>query len=226
MRCPLCGKKLTSYFAKGKYKKGHFGYYACPERKKHSYLAIPQKFPDGETIEDKFCGLLKKVKPTPQFMDFFAELLEEKYNQRFFQLRLTSKTIDRDISELSETIKTLKYKHLKGIYDDAEYIEIKDDLESQIAIKKGIKSEMNLEALDIKTILNFMKYYLTNMDIIFSKANIEDKYKLGCSIFPEGVLFEKDAYRTPLLGHAYALTNQFASTLSNCVPSEGLEPPV
>ncbi len=223
LRCTSCrsmGKerKLTSAWSTGK--KNKFAYYFCVTRGIHRFVSYKKGL-----VEDKFLQLLQSIKPTVEQMQFFTEILQEKYVNRFATLAVAAKEVDKEVSELKATIKTLKYKHLKGVYSDEEYKEIKDELESQVVVKQGIASEKKIDQLDIKTTLEFMKYYLTHLDEVWLKASVEGKYKIGCSIFPKGLYFYKDSYQTPQLGTGYRLPknisrSKYARRESNPRPSD------
>lgn len=204
LRCVECknlgiDRKLTSGWSTGKNAK--FAYYFCTTRGLHKFVSIPKRI-----VEEVFITLLQSIKPTEHQMQFFTEIMQEKHNNRFASLVGAAKVVEKEVAELKSTIKTLKYKNLKGVYSDDEYREIKDELESQIVVKQGIVSEKKIDQLDIRTTLEFMKYYLTHLDEIWLKATVEGKFKIGCSIFPKGLYFSKNSYQTPLLGTGYRLT--------------------
>ena len=203
LRCVDCrdigtDRKLTSAWSKGKRIK--YAYYFCTTRGVHKFVSTPKGL-----AEDAFVKLLQSIKPTEKQMQFFTEILQEKYINRFATLAVAAKEVEKEVSELKATIKTLKYKNLKGVYSDDEYKEIKDELETQMIVKQGIVSEKKIDQLDIKTTLEFMKYYLTHLDEVWLKASVEGKYKIGCSIFPKGLYFLTNSYQTPLLGTGYRL---------------------
>lgn len=203
LRCELCAdlninRKSTAAFSKGKREK--FPYYFCSSRGLHKNISYRRKL-----IEDKFLELLRRTKPKPNLVALFMETLREKYYARIDILKDSGKYVVKEIKELEETLSTLKYKHLKGIYDDEEYIKIRDELKNEIVVKQGLVSEKKLDMMDIKTLLNFMQYYLTHLDECFVKASLEGKLVIACSIFPSGLLFDKEDYRTPELGFAYSL---------------------
>ena len=203
LRCIDCrdmgtDRKLTSAWSTGKNAK--FAYYFCTTRGLHKFVSNP-----GGLVKDEFVKLLQSIKPTTEQMQFFTEILQEKYINRFATLAVAAKEVEKEVSELKATIKTLTYKNLKGVYSDEEYKEIKDELETQMVVKQGIVSEKKIDQLDIKTTLEFMKYYLTHLDEVWLKASVEGKYKIACSIFPKGLYFLTKSYQTPLLGTGYRL---------------------
>lgn len=196
LNCPMCDRKCSSAWSQGKNKK--YAYYSCSIRQQHKVVSYP-----AGILDDKFLELIKNIQPTKKFMLFFATIIKEKYHARFNQLNTAQDTILKDIEILKKTKKTLSEKHLKGIYSDEDYIELKDELASEIAIKNGLLNEKKIEKIDIQTVLEFMVYYLSNLDKIFLKASPELKLKIGCSLLPFGIVYENNSYRTPILGRGY-----------------------
>lgn len=211
VRCESCAdigtdKKLTGAFSKGK--NGRFPYYSCTSRGKHKITSYQKK-----VIEDEFLKLLRSIKPSKGLVRLFMGLLEEKYHARIDMIGGSSKRVGKEIQELEETLSVLSHKHLKGIYSDEEYLKIKQELNNQIIVKRGILGENKLEVIDLKTVISFMEYYLTHLDEVFVKASLEGKLAIACSIFPSGLLFDKITYRTPQIGFGYNL-NAILESLS------------
>lgn len=217
LRCSDCPKKLTSGWSKGNTTTK--GYYCCPSRGVHK-----SKSYDREKVHPAFIDLIKRVRVKESHMQWITEILKEKYHAQYDLLNKTSDTVEKDIEVLKATKKTLSEKHLKGLYTDEEFLEMKDNLDAQIAIKKGLVNEKKLQKIDIDTILNFIQYYFTHLDTVFIKASLEGKLRIGSSIFPEGVVFENGNFRTPILGRGYKLTNDIVSNQSLLVSREGFEP--
>lgn len=215
--CIDCRRKLSSGWSQGKLKK--YAYYSCPSRGLHKSISY-----QSVTLERKFSSLLKSIEVSSEFMDLFSEILKEKYNEQFMQLNDSQDKVKQDIKTLEGTKKLIREKNVKGIYTDEEYLEMKEEIETDLAIKNGLLSEKKIDKIEVDTALQFMKYYLSNLEKIFFKATPEGKLKIGCSIFPDGVVFDGQNFRTPELGRIYKLTRDFSTTPSNLVSRQGLEP--
>jgi len=213
IRCEKCSdlgtdRKSTGAFSRGK--NGRFAYYSCSSRGIHQISSYPRK-----RVEDAFLEILRKVKPSPGTVNLFMAMLKEKYHAKIDMFNDSGKTVRKDIQELESILSTLAYKHLKGIYSDDEYLKIKQELTHQIIVKRGIIGENKIDVLDLRTILNFMEYYLTHLDECFLKASLEGKLAIACSVFPSGLLFDKTTYRTPEIGYGYnlnAILQSFSQT--------------
>lgn len=215
LHCHNCNARLTSAWSMGKRKK--YAYYFCLNCDKR------QNMP-RDTVESKFIELLQSIKPNENSLQYFAEHLKEQYESNYQELTTAQKTIEDDVKMLENTLIRIRNKHRDSIYSDEEYLEMKEDIKIQLMGKKSLLSEKKIDKIDIDTTINFMKFYFENLDKIFLKASPEGRLKVGCSIFPIGVIFDGYDYRTPELGLGYKLISDFISSPSTLVSRLGLEP--
>lgn len=201
--CPLCSKHMGG--APSKSKSGRMiWYYVCPERKLHKTFEV-----NADRIHEQFMDILKSIKVEAHVMRYFGELMRERYHERYQDLHASTRQIEADIQKLDELLKKLKKKHLEGIYDDDEYKELKEELKIEYIAKKSLLNEKTIDRIDIEMVLEWMTYYLTNIDILWKKASIEVKHRIQMSIFPEKITFTEKSLRTPRLAYTYKLNELF-----------------
>lgn len=203
LRCPECPRKLTAGWSKHHTQP----YYSCSVRGTHKIPSLRK-----DVVEPEWLNLLDHVTMTDDFMQWFGEIVLEKYNARIGMIEQSEDTVYRDIEEIKDTKKKVQLQNARGVISDADCIALVEDLDAQLAIKKGIVSEKKIDKLDLKTTINFIKYYFTHLKICWQGASLEGKLRIGSSIFPQGVVFEKDKFRTPVLGRGYALTHEYSTT--------------
>ena len=205
LMCPDClaPTKMSSSWQK----KHRYPMYYCQTRGIHKGTSYAR-----DVVEPKFLELLKTVRMKPNHMKHIAELLREKYVSKARLLNSASDKIRTDIQELKAALKVSRGKNAKGIYSDEEYLEMKDDYKTQIAVKESLLAEKRIDLTNIDIVLEFICYYMSNLDKVFVKATPEGRLKIGGSIFPNGVVFENGAFRTPQLGRGYKLTRDFITT--------------
>lgn len=119
--------------------------------------------------------------------------------------------VQRDIAELEDLIETIRLKNAKGIYSDEEYLAMKDDLETELAVKRGVVNEKKIDRLDITTTIAFIKYYFSHMKRVWIDTSLEGKLAIGCSMFPNGLIYDGKEFRTPELGRGYVMTREFST---------------
>lgn len=209
LRCPVCNTRMTSAWSKGKNKR--YGYYIC-NSKGHRINISAKK------AEDIFLEFLSTLRFTPKFVNFYTEILKAKYEERYKQLLLSRHLIKKDQEDYDKLLNILRYKHLKGIYSDEEYTAMKEELNTKKYSQSTLLPEKKMDIRDIEATINFMKFYLCNIDSLFLRANAEGRHAIGCSIYPLGVVFEKESYRTPQLGLEYKEMKQLAASQYYSVP--------
>jgi hypothetical protein len=213
IRCPECDRKLTAAWSTGGYKP--YPYYACYMRKTHKYFCIP-----ADTLHNNFYDLLDQITVEKELMQWIGEMVFERYNSEIHTNSHSNDQIYRDIDELEALKKTIGIKNAKGIYTDKEYLAMKEDINNQINTKKGQLNECVLETIDIKSTVEFIRYYFTHFRESWVNATLEGKRYIGCSMFPRGVVFAEGKFRTPELGRGYALTQDLRTLASNRVSPE------
>lgn len=80
---------------------------------------------------------------------------------------------------------------------------MKDEYQTEIIAMKAALSERQGEIVDVETLINFMTYYLNNLDAVFLKATPEGRVKIAGSIFPEKITLDDLKHRTITLGRQY-----------------------
>jgi hypothetical protein len=78
--------------------------------------------------------------------------------------------------------------------------------------------------LDSDELIDFAKDYLLNPSEVWKNADFETQQKLQWFEFPEGVVFEKEIFRTAKVACIYKTKDAFSASLSSSVDPTGLEP--
>ncbi|MEK7106120.1 MAG: recombinase family protein, partial [Patescibacteria group bacterium] len=188
--CFDCKRKLTAAWSKGKNKK--YAYYTCSSRGRHKSVSYR-----SNVLEDQFMALLEALKPSKELSEVVKRLIVEKYNSKWALINQTSEYVREDLKKLDEKSQFILDKHAEGIYTDEEFLRLKEQIEIQYIVKKGLLSEKQLHQIDIETIMEFMKNYLSNLDKIFTNTSLKGKLAIAGSIFPNGIEISEGKVRTP-----------------------------
>lgn len=219
LKCSVCGRRLTSAWSTGKLKK--YPYYLCYKREENHPL---KNYPRDE-IEESYLSLLhNNIQVSEKRLVYFTEILKELYVGECQQLSESRDAIEKELDGLKKAKKRIRDKHKEGVYTDEDYIEMRDEVDIQIAEKQSLLSEKKIDMLDIDALIDFIKYYLANLDAIFVKSPPEGRLAIGCSIFPDGLVYDDGKFRTPTIGRAYKLIGKFTREGSDWVIRQGLEP--
>lgn len=205
LHCEVCNKTMTSSWSKGR--KDKVPVYYCQSRGVHKIYSY-----NSDKLEKDFIELLKTITYDKDWLTWYTELIKEKYHSQYDELTHTSRLIDQDIAELEAAKKIARQKNMKGVYTDEEYLEMKNEFDAEIVTKKGILAEKKMMELDIDIILEFIVYYLSNLDRAWLDASPEGRVAIGGSIFPDGVQWDGKEFRTARLGLGYEATRKAKNT--------------
>jgi hypothetical protein len=122
-------------------------------------------------------------------------------------------TQPEEIEKLTAMRKELARKNLSGIYSDEDYIDLRDDIDRQIAVKYGQMSQKSIETMDIEKVMDFITTYFSSLDSAWLKATLIGKHKISCSMFPRGVICTKDLLRTIEIERIYVQTKNFCDEI-------------
>ncbi len=216
--CPECGHQMTSCWSKGQ--RARFPYYLCSTRGKHTVKSYPR-----DLVENQFRELLRNLQPTAKYWTYYRERILETYQARNQVILETQDKIKTDLHQIEGMLDVLKEKHLKGIYNDSDFMEMRDSLETRLMAKKNLIADKSITIEELKVKTAWFGGFLTNLEKVFTAATPEVRQLVGCSIFPEGLNFKDGEFRTPKMASAFELKDVFADSQSNQAPLEGIEPP-
>lgn len=194
LRCKDCNRPMASSWSTGRSKK--YPFYFCPVR------CNPKSY-NRDKVEEKFIKLLQSITYDKDWLVWYTEYIKEKYHTQYDESIRTRKLIEHDIEELQAAKKIARQKNVKGVYTDDEYLEMKKEYDAEIIVKEGLLAEKRMMEIDIDTILEFVVFYLSNLDRAWLDASPEGRVDIGGSIFPDGVVFDENEFRTATLGHGY-----------------------
>ena len=198
VRCIDCNKFLTSSWSQGRSKK--YSQYYCTSRGVH-----PIKSFNGDRMEKEFLLLLNKVSYDEDYLKWFVEFAKEKYHTQYDSINNSFKQVQKDVEDLKAAKKMAQKKNISGLYSDEEYKDLRDEYDTEIEVKMGILAEKKLLRTDIDIVLEFMVYYLSNLDRVWLDSTPEGRVAITGSIFPSGVVYNGKSFSNHSLGHGYKL---------------------
>lgn len=198
--CGGCGNKLTGSFSKGR--SNTYAYYYC--LKCHPGKSIPK-----DSFERQFLDFLCETKPKKELVELFAELVREKWSNRYDYLERRAEDVKVELDRLSEVRKRLIEKNLNGVYSDEMFKEQLAIIENEVLAKNIILNETKLTGIDIDVVVSFMKEFLWNIDKAWLNGNLIQRKSLLGSIFPENLIYENGKFRTTKLGPCFEIMQGF-----------------
>lgn len=185
-KCSICGRPLTGAWCRGRNKR--YPYYFCQSKHGGMYKR--------KLVHQRFIRMLAGVKPKPEFMELFGEVVKEKYGQQVEMMKQRESRIETQINNLLTKKKVLIEKNLKGIYSDELFQEEIERIEAEIIVCKTQQAEDKMDELNIEILVQFMKNMINNIDRAWSEGDLKQRRLIAGSIFPDGLVYEKHNYQT------------------------------
>lgn len=177
IRCWECWCSITAEIKRKHIKSTNlikeYTYYHCTKKKKN--IKCSQKTIRDEELESQVMSLLNQVEIIADFRDWGLEVLQNDYEKKsdlkIKQIESINKTILSEESELKKLTKLL----IKGLIDEEEFIETKQELKNSITKLKDQREKIDLRSdeLDELSIRTFD--FLSKSKDTFKYWNIDDK---------------------------------------------------
>jgi site-specific DNA recombinase len=232
LKCPKCDRHLTGSASKGR--NARYYYYHC-------VASCGVRYPNG-LVNDQFLKELQKFKPHDGVQTLFELIVRRALKGHTTNSLNEKKEILGQIDQMNGKLAKARELLLTSDIDTMDYKVMKTDIEEKLVrlearlteMSKPSGSPLNLE----KKILNRAVEALANIDLVYEKADIDQKRDIIGSIFPENLEFSESGYRTAKINEAAALIFQINSELRNeksrisdknlsksgLVPRAGVEP--
>ncbi len=229
--CPRCGHILTASRSKGK--KNYYHYYHCNSKcgfRHHS-----------DKINELFEKELEKYEFSEAIKNLLKTLLKDNYKNFTGGIIDARKKLVQEIDEINLKVSKARDLYLLDKLDDDDYRQVKTECQKQTEVLEDKLRLMNAEGREtgISKKLDDALNTICNLSKLYAKADTEGKRAITCSMFPEKLVFDGTAFRTPRLNSIAEfifLTNKAlskkkdrhkTSKVSNVslVTPEGFEPP-
>ena len=211
--CGKCGKPICGNWSQGRTER--YAYYRCL---KHS-PSVP-----ADDFERDFITLLDDIKPSPETLERFTNLLKSKYDKNYKELTKDVSTLNRELESLHNQRKTLLKKNLDGIYDDDLFKEHDEELKNRILVLNIQIKDAGMKKLDIETICTFANHFINNLSQTWRNADLDTKQRLQEIIFPNGVFYEYPGFRTDTLSCLFEVLRDSSASNDHLGWLMGLEP--
>jgi site-specific DNA recombinase len=193
--CPKCGRMLTGSGSKGRY--SIYYYYHC-------IASCGCRF-GASTTNESFVTDLKKFIPHPGVSEVFVNLINDTFQNFNKQLNSNKKQILIQLEEINKRLKNAREMFADQKMDSDDYKTIKSECtikinELEMKLTASPEKEKNIDIL-----LNKAVGHLSDVDVLYDQADIDDKRKIISSIYPENLVFDGEAYRTNRLNEAVRL---------------------
>ncbi len=193
--CTNCQNKLTGSGSKGG--GGRYFYYHCNHCGKIRIRA--------DRVNESFLSVLESFKISPEYKELFIKIFKDQYlNSKQDKAKTKNENLAK-IKKLESRIVSLEDKFADNEISSVDFRKMKDRYENQITELRLEMTEIEIGKQDLNLMLNNAADLLERLDIIYNKAETEDKQKLISSIFKGKMYFEENRVRTTDLNEVVKL---------------------
>lgn len=218
VRCATCGEGLTGSFSTGRHG-GKYPYYFC--RKRCKAMRIRR-----EKLDELFAELLADVQPRRAYLRLFQEIVRRVHRDRYAEVARERDQRQRRVDELEQK----RMRIADDFYDPARHIsrelhrDLLEKVEREIAEARSVLRGAMREEHDVSGALAFAERSLTDLPRVWRSLEPEARAKLQRAVFPDGVVFDGAAFRTPKTASVFSYLRAVASGGDEQASPAGFEP--
>ena len=212
--CPFCGSPLTASNSKSKNKK-KYAYYHCYNKKCNNQIRIPKN-----KLENMFIEQLQNIIPNKTICDNLKEKIIENYKIMMKESIEKEKRLKTELKKIEDKKNKILDLYIDGKLNENDYNYKSEEYNKQII---NIKSELASynDNNNVEDCIEFVFESLNKLDEIWLNSDIDTKQKLQQLIFPEGLIYEENGFRTTQNDSVFTKKGAFiAPDLKMVPPSE------
>lgn len=188
--CPCCGSPLTASKSTGR-KNKKYAYYHCYNPECKTQVRIPK-----DKLENMFIEFLDDIKPKYDNLSNFKSIVKKTYNESVKDTKNILIKLNKDLAELQKKKDKLFDFYINDKINQDDYNEQSCKLNEKIQkIKENILSN-TLPNDDFEQCFEFVCDALENIQKIWLASDIDTKQRLQQLIFPDGLIYDENGFRT------------------------------
>jgi len=187
LQCARCGKLLTGSASKGR--NARYYYYHCKAGCKERFRA--------DEANDVFYEVLRAVSTNDKIFRSLELIMGGKHKENTDDRAEELAGLKKQLETYEQRLERAQLLMLDGQMDFMEYQPIKSRLEEEMhRIRIKVDAIEEVKPKDETAIMEYGFYFLSNLDKLFTAADLEVKRQIIGSTFPEKLIFENNTYRT------------------------------
>ena len=215
--CGTCHRPLTASWSKGRSKA--YAYYHCANPSCSS-RNIPKNL-----LESEFLKLIENLQPKSEYLELFRAIVLDVWKQRQADAIKLAGTLQSQLESLKVKRQRVidAFLHERSI-DKSTYQDQVNLLNEEITLTELEIYDTKIEELDLEAALNFAVSALSNAAAFWNQCSPEQKPRFQRVLFPEGLVFDGESYRTATTCLAFSYLQKFSVGNSSLASRTGIEP--
>ncbi len=205
LTCPICGHRITGATSKGN--GGRYDYYLCNHDHKHLNVR-------AEKVNESFRHYVANLVPNDAFSEIYREMLADARKSMTISNKGEIEKLQQEIAKLNQRTDKVYDDYFDGKLSMSDRDELTTRYKGAIQeLETRIKFLKADESLRIKEKVEYSMTIVENLPSFLSTASAETKVRILGSIFPEGIEFDGEKYRTKSINSALEYIYQNSSVL-------------
>ena len=189
VRCAECSAPLTASWSRS-HTGRRYAYYHCPGCK--------QIRTRKEALEELFLGLLDRLRPRQEYLAALRETVLEVWHERREAVERAAPVLRKRLEKLEQQKQRLVQAYVYDqALDEGTYRSEMARLRGEIVVARVERNQNELDELDVEGVLEFAEYVVLNAGRMWSEFSLEQRRKMQKVLFPEGLIYDGAAFRTP-----------------------------
>ncbi len=214
--CPNCNQPLTGSKSKGR--KERYSYYHCHNKDCSIHFRIRK-----ERLEEAFVKYLDTIKPQHNWMNLFETVVTDVYKSKISDRLNRQETLKDKITELKNKKSKLIDFKIDGTISEEDYRFKAEQLSSEISEQEFRLRQLGEYKDDLTKCLKYTCNAVRNIDKIWNNGDLELKQRLQKLIFPKGISYDLDKFRTCEISSLFIKKDASVASYIDMVPPSEFE---
>ena len=178
-----------------------------------------------EALHEAYEALLERLKPRPEYIRLFNEIVRDVWREEQVDLRKRRERLEDRIRLLRERGDTLDEAYIFARkVDRLSYERQRDKIRDDLLLAEMELADATIEELDLDGLLGFAEHLVSNAARMWQEASLEHKQKLQAALFPEGLAFDGESFRTAVTCLAFQQIPTLVDQETGMASPTGVEP--
>lgn len=204
LSCPKCGRTLSGSPSKGKSR--YYFYYHC--------LSSCGYRRSAALMNEAFERDIQQYSPIPGMREIYTKFIAYYYKEQTSGKNEMKKQINSQIAMLNKRIAKLREMLMDDKLEAADYRLMKMENEEKIKKLEAELIDFGTTSRNVPELIEKLVDQAMKVVADYPKKSVEFKRKVVCAIFPQKLIFDEVAYRTPKVNVGASLISLVNSKLS------------
>lgn len=159
----------------------------------------------AEVVESAFVDMLNRLTPKPERLALIERIFRASWTVRIHGAAQESAAFKRELATEKARKKRVLNQMADGVLSREDFPTMNNDATERIVDLRMRLALSQSDELDLETAIEYLTHLLWNTSTIWQTSDLQGKQKLQRRLFPNGLIFEKSSFGTPVTHSIYTL---------------------